>query len=575
MNTRRWNIVLTGMVVAFLAGCGPAQQATKEQPHPQNPESNAPREVDKSQALDHFIEGTLLDSKGELPRAILEYQDALRFDQDPAIYYAISRDYSLLGKHALAAEAAKEAIRRDSTNISYHENLAAIYQNAFQPALAIKEYETVLGLDSNSVTAWYSLARLYQPTRPLKALEIYEKLLDREGDTWELLLQSADLYSSLGRFDEAADHYKRLLKLDPSNRALQRQLAETYNRAGKQDQAIAILKKLMEVDDSDLDVVAALADVYLDNRQYDEATKLYERLLSKEKNNPQIKMRIGIAYFGQVERDSTFLPKAKSIFEEAAKELHDDWRPLWYLGAIADLEKQDSAAMDYFEQVTKLQGGTIETWWYVGSHLFDRGEHRQVVELMEKAKKMFPRDFRVYLLLGLSYSRLGNDDAAVENLRTALRYNPNDANTMGSLALTLDGMKRFGESDSLYEAALKIDPNDQLLLNNYSYSLAERGLQLERALQMSTEAVNAEPENSSYLDTLGWIYFKLGKYAEAAKYVAKAAGKDDASAVVKEHLGDIYFKLGNQEKALDYWNQALKMDSSNQSLKNKIERGTL
>lgn len=573
MNLFRWNSVLAGMAVALLVGCGPSRETAKEQSHP--PVPNPLREANKNQALDHFIEGALYDSKGDYAKGILEYQDALRYDQDAAIYYALSRDYAFLGKHALAAESAKEAIRRDSTSLSYHENLAAIYQNAFEMDEAIKEYEQILRLDSTSVNAWYNLARLYQPSRPLKAIEIYEKLLDREGDTWEFLMQLADLYSSLGRFDEAADRYQRLLKLDPSNRALQRQLAETYNRAGKPDDAIRILKKLMDVDDRDLEVVAALADVYLDNHQYDQATTLYERLLKEVHNNPQIKLRIGIAYFGQVQRDSTYLPKAKAIFEETEKQLPSDWRPLWYLGAIADMEKQDSLAFDYFHQVTQLQGGTIEAWWYVGTHYFDRNEHQKVVETMEKAKKLFPQDFRVYLLLGLSYSRLGNNEAAVENLRTALKFNPNDVNTLGSLALTLDGMKRFQESDSLYEATLKIDPNDHLVLNNYSYSLAERGLQLERALQMSTEAVKADSGNASYLDTLGWILYKLGRYGEAVRYVGDAASKDEASAVVKEHLGDIYFRLGDKQKALEYWTKALQMDSSNQTLKDKVERGSL
>ena len=567
--------MLVGIMTVLWTGCGPAKQGVKEQPRPDDAVSNSPRGATKEQALDHFIEGALFDSKGDFAKAILEYQDALRYDQDPAIFYAISRDYSLLGKHALAAEAAREAIRRDSTNITYHENLAMIYQNAFQADLAVGEYEAVLRIDSNDTNAWYNLARLYQSSKPLRAVEIYEKLLDREGDSWELLLQVADLYSSLGRFDEAADRYTRLLKLDPSNRALQRQLAETYNHAGKQDEAIKILKGLMEVDGNDLEVIAALADVYLDNREYDEATFLYEQLLAKENNNPQIKLRIGIAYFGQVQRDSTFLPKAKVIFQEAAKGLSGDWRPLWYLGAIADMEKDDSLAFDYFLKVTKLQGGTIEAWWFVGTHYFDRNEHAHVVETMEKAKKLFPKDYRVYLLLGLSYSRLGNTTAAVENLRTSLKLNPDDVNTMGSLALTLDGMKKFEESDSLYEAALNLDPNDHLVQNNYSYSLAERGLQLERALEMSTEAVKADSGNSSYLDTLGWILYKLGRYDEAAGYVSKAAGRQDASAVVQEHLGDIYFKMGDKQKAMEYWTRALHLDSSNQSLKAKIERGSL
>jgi Tfp pilus assembly protein PilF len=139
-------------------------------------------------------------------------------------------------------------------------------------------------------------------------------------------------------------------------------------------------------------------------------------------------------------------------------------------------------------------------------------------------------------------------------------------------------LKRWKECDSLYEEALRIDStsaSSAIVLNNYGYSLAERGLQLERALRMATRAVELEPDNASYLDTLGWIYFKISRFDDAHRYIEKAVATGQASAVVTEHLGDVYYKLGNKDKATEYWQRALKLDQSNQALKEKIERGTL
>lgn len=569
-----WGVI--AVLISCFWGCGPAKTTVaSEETGQTRVVHDRVKEENRERALKHFIDGALYDSKGEHAKAILEYQDAARYDQNPAIFYALSKDYSIIGKHALAAQAAKDAIRLDSATMSYRENLAQIFVNAFQNDLAVGVYEEMIQIDSMYTSAWYNLARLYQATRPLKALEIYEKLLDREGDTWEILLQTADLYGQLGRFNEAAAKYRRLLELNPSDRALQRQLAETYDRAGNSEEAIKILEKMIEVDDSDVEVIAALADVYLGKREYEKALGLYQRLLRREKDNPQIKLRVGIAYFGHVQTDSTFLPSAKAIFEEVATELPSDWRPFWYLGAIADLGKKDSLALQYFEKVTQMGGGPIEAWWFVGIHHFQNNEHQKVLDLMEKAQKLFPSEYRVYFLKGIAYSGLERKDEAVTSLQRALELNPNDVNTLSSLALTLDGMKRFAESDSLYERSLRVDPTYHIVLNNYGYSLAERGLQLERALRMALEAVKAEPENSSYLDTLGWIYFKLGRYSDAEIYVGKAIAKGDASAVVHEHLGDVYFKLGVKEKALEFWNKALEKDANNKGLKEKIERGTL
>ena len=127
----------------------------------------------------------------------------------------------------------------------------------------------------------------------------------------------------------------------------------------------------------------------------------------------------------------------------------------------------------------------------------------------------------------------------------------------------------------MYERAIRLDPKNHLLLNNYGYSLAERGIQLERALSMAREAVRQQPVNQAYLDTYGWVYYRMGQYDEAERYVKKAIDLGSTSPVIHEHLGDIYFKLAQKEKAMEYWQKALKFDSTNESLKEKIQRGSL
>jgi Tfp pilus assembly protein PilF len=194
---------------------------------------------------------------------------------------------------------------------------------------------------------------------------------------------------------------------------------------------------------------------------------------------------------------------------------------------------------------------------------------------MQKAEKTIPKDFRIPFLLGLGYSRMDQNEKAIAALRRSLELKPDDINSLSTLAMTLDGMHRYQESDSLYERALTLDPKSPLLMNNYGYSLAERGLQLDRALRMSLQAIEAEPNNDSYLDTVGWVYFRLGKYDEAMKYISKAISVGGASATVYEHMGDIHYKLGDKKKAEDFWKQSLEMNSANQSLKEKIARGSL
>ena len=564
----------------ILAGCsGSRPTATVEQsPKPVTASQDRLGQLKHDRALEHFIDAVGLDAKERYAEAILEYQEVIRLEPNAAAYFAISKDYSLLSKPQRALEAAQEAVRLDSTRIAYRENLASIYVGMFQQDLAIREYETIVRLDSTSVQGWFTLARLYQQRRPLRALEIYEKLLADEPNNWDVLLQAAEVCGLLGQYDNAAGYYKHMLDNDPGNRPLQRQLAETYSKAGKIEQAITLLESMHEVDESDDQVTAILAEIYLDRGAYDKALPLYQSLLKGEKANPELKLRVGVAYVGQIQHDSTFVDKAREIFEQLRTEMPDDFRVYWYLGIIAANQKQDSLAATYFEKVTSLNDKNAEAWWFLGSNYFDRGEFQKVLETMGRARTLFPNDGRFPMLTGLAYSRLGQPEPAIEMLERSYRLNPKDLNTLGQLALTYDGLKRWKECDSLYEEALRVDSTSAaaaIVLNNYGYSLAERGLQLERALKMALRAVELEPNNASYLDTLGWIYFRLSRFEDAQAYVAKAVSTGQASAVVNEHLGDIYFKLGNKEKAEEYWQRALKMDESNQALKEKIERRSL
>jgi tetratricopeptide (TPR) repeat protein len=228
--------------------------------------------------------------------------------------------------------------------------------------------------------------------------------------------------------------------------------------------------------------------------------------------------------------------------------------------------------------VTSLDEKNAEAWWFLGNSYFDRGEFPKLLKSMDRARSLFPNDSRFFLLAGLAYSRLGQLTPAIQMLEQSYKLNPRDINTLGQLALTYDGLKRWKECDSLYEEALRLDSTSAaaaIILNNYGYSLSGRRLQLQRALAMATKAVALDPNNPSYLDTLGWVYFMIGNYAEAQQYIAKAVATGGASAEVTEHLGDVYFKLGNKDKALEFWRHALNMDKDNQTLKEKIDRGSL
>ncbi len=186
--------MLVGIVL--LSGCssGPALvDAGQEKSSPQKIHSGAARKL----ALEHVIDGTIYEMKGEYAKAVLEFQDALRYEQSHGIYFAISKNYSYLRKHSLAIEAGKEAVRLAPENLDYRRNLAETLSRAFQPDAAAEQYREILARDSSARDAWYALARIEQSRRPLQALATYQIILDRFGPDWNVYLQMADLHEGL------------------------------------------------------------------------------------------------------------------------------------------------------------------------------------------------------------------------------------------------------------------------------------------------------------------------------------------------------------------------------------------
>ncbi len=566
--------LVAGLVIGWAivgTGCSGARGTVEEE----SPAMRQGKEIAHQIAVQKVIDGSVYEAKGNYAQAILEYQDALRYERSAGIYFALAKNYTAIGKHALAIDAAREAVRIEPDNLDYRRMLADCCVAGYEIETAIQQYEEIIKRDSSQVEVWFNLARLYQGRKPLKALEVYQRILDRFGPQWDVYLQVADLCSKLGKFDSAAAALREMLVLDPGNQDLKRNLAQTYVRAGDADSALVIYRELRELDPDRLEYAVEIAGIHLLQKDYDKAAGEFEAILSRDTVSIDTKLRIGEIYFSQLQKDSTLAPVARSIFERIRDGHPADWRPYWFLGIIGSVTHDDSLSINSFRKVTELASWNADAWVYLSSVFLERNNFPEVVKILESAAAVVPDDFRVNFLLGVAYSRTGQSEEAVDALQKARRINPKDVDAISQLALVYDGLKRFTESDSLYELALSLSPDNDLVLNNFAYSLADRGVQIERALEMSKKALAAKPDNTSYLDTIGWIYYRLGDFTSAENYILKAMEKGEVSAVVYEHLGDVYYRLDHRDRALEYWNKALKLDEKNTALREKIERGSL
>jgi tetratricopeptide (TPR) repeat protein len=158
--------------------------------------------------------------------------------------------------------------------------------------------------------------------------------------------------------------------------------------------------------------------------------------------------------------------------------------------------------------------------------------------MLRKASDRSPHDTRILFALGSAYERAGDFDRGVATL----------------------------------ERLLRIDSTHSGTLNYLGYMLADKGIRLEESLEMIQKALTYEPENGAYLDSYGWVLYRLGELREAEIQIKRALEVTGDDPIIHEHLGDIYNASGETQKAIEAWEQALELDQDNEKLREKLQR---
>ncbi len=285
--------VLLFLWVLFLGGCANLRQTLDSS----GKRSSEISKEQQNQATIRVIDGALYDVKEDRARAILEYEEALQYDSAAGIHLAISKDYSLLGKHTPAIRHAREALRLDPENTDYRQNLADIYLAARDLESALKEYEAIVQRDPTSIRVLYTIGRIHQQRQQYpKALEIYKTIRDRFGPSWQTLFQMATVYEWLKQLDSAATMYQEMLMLDPNNSELKKRLAGTYLRANKPDTALVFLNELHRQDSADVEINITRGSVYIQKKEWETAFSIFLPIVMRDSITVEAALGLGVEF---------------------------------------------------------------------------------------------------------------------------------------------------------------------------------------------------------------------------------------------------------------------------------------
>ncbi len=445
---------------------------------------------------------------------------------------------------------------------------------------------------------------------PLMLVEAYAGAgRSRDAITWleertpedpRLLPALADFYERERRWPEAAAAYSRAIQRAPRNAVdLKIRYASALMNAGGRDnlgqartaltevaavrttdarvlyllsQAQRRLGDVKEAEASARKVIAqnakspwgyyALAEALEARRQYQAVVDELAPVVAENrgKSAETFDVSILLPHLGFAYQEIGQPDKAIASFEDARKLAPGDPAIAGYLIEANMAARKYGAAVDAAKTALTQHPNDLRLTRLQAQALRHDGKADQGIALLEAAVTHHADDPIAYISLAQAYSEAERGAQAVKVLQDAQGKFPTDDGIAFELGTVFDKQKRFADAESAFRQVLSRDPENAIALNYLGYMLAERGERLDESVGYLTKALQVEPDNPSYLDSLGWAYFKSDKLDLAESNLKRAADQLKANSVIQEHYGQVLFKLGRYDEAIAAWTRALAGD---------------
>ena len=241
---------------------------------------------------------------------------------------------------------------------------------------------------------------------------------------------------------------------------------------------------------------------------------------------------------------------------------------LLYYGAIAQQYQLWENAESIYRQALELQPALLDASIRLAFLYLDQGRQDLARPIMAKVAETLADDFASLYFLGLFYNRLGSYQQAKESFEQAwdaAALEPGaspelDPDFYFNYAIACERSGQFNTAEALLQYILRQAPDNAEAFNYLAYMWADRGINLEQALEYINHALDLDPENGAFIDTLGWIYFRLGRCSEALLEIKNALFFMPEDPTIMEHLGDILEALNYHQEALLWWQRAYQKD---------------
>lgn len=496
-------------------------------------------------------------------------------------YFMLSFYDGILKGDSAAFADVKKASELNPTNNAYLERIGVGYVSMGNLDEAIKAYEKLSRNSPERSDVLDFLAQLYSRQKDYdKMLDVLNRMEALEGASEDLTLAKMRVYSLQGKKEEEYNELKNMSEKHPNDMNYRVMLGNWLLQNGKPDEAGKLYIEVLQAEPENIMARMSMIDYYRTSGQAMRADSLQEVMLVSPKTPVDGKMALMRQVVADNEKNGADSTLVIDLFKKILKEPQETSDMAQLYAAYLTLKKmpQDSISK-VLETVLAISPDNVAARLQLIQAEWNKQDFDRVIELSNQALDYSPDELAFYYFLGFAYIQKDDDDSALEVLRRGVSQINDQSNpslVSDFYAIMGDILHDKGDDKgayAAYDSCLQWKDDNYGCLNNYAYYLSVENKDLDKAAQMSYRTVQAEPDNSTFLDTYAWILFMQKKYAEALQYIDMAVKNDTTkSAVIIEHAGDIHAVNGDIDGAVKYWNEALKAGAENETvLRRKIK----
>ena len=514
-----------------------------------------------------FLEAICERAKGNNDAAFDLLRHCVEIDSTKSeAYYYLSQYYGALKQKDKAIACIEKAVALEPSNSTYQETLANAYINLHQYDKAAAVLESLYDKHRDRDDVLGVLIQLYEEQHEyesaVKTLTLLETV---EGKSERLSYAKSNFYTQLGDKKAAIAEMKHLADQYPNDQNYRGLYANALFVNGQKKKALEIYDDILRIEPDNRNALMALLAYEKDEGDPDKADALTEKVLLSKNITSQDRILLMRQEIGQSEQEGGDSTRVLYLFRKMLDQPQMDADIAILCATYMNLKQMPNDTISgVLEQVLRVAPDNAAARLQLVSYAWQANDMNRIISLCQDARQYNPDEMAFYYYQGIAYYREGQLDQALNAFHNGIGVitQQSDPDIVSDFyAVMGDILHQKGndkEAFAAYDSCLVWKDDNYGCLNNYAYYLSEKGIQLDKAEQMSYRVIKAEPKNATYLDTYAWILFKQGRYTEAKIYIDQTLQCDsDTSAVLLEHAGDIYYFAGEKERAVDFWQQAL------------------